>query len=73
MSNLSEEKSIQESFINTSEHTWIELFPLRVRFSLLKYLPVIAIAKCQRANISPIRAHCRICLEMSWKNVIDEN
>ena len=29
MSNLSE-----ESFINMSEHTWIELFPLRVHFSL---------------------------------------
>ena len=72
MSNLSEVKSIQESFINMSEHTWIELFPLRVRFSLLKYLPVIAIAKCQRAKISPTRALCWICLEMSWNTVIDE-
>ena len=51
MSNLSEVKSVQESFINTSEHTWIELFPLRVRFSLLKYLLVTAIAKCQQTKI----------------------
>ena len=35
-------------------------------------LLVIAIAKCQRAKILPIRARCSICFEMSWITVIHE-
>ena len=33
---------------------------------------IIAIAKCQRAKMLPIRARCWICLEMSRNTVIDE-
>jgi len=40
---------------------------------ILIYKLVIAIAKCQRAKILPIRACCSICLERSRITVIYEN
>ena len=42
-------------------------------FVYLKGWLVIAIAKCQRAKILPIRACCSICSEMSWITVIYKN
>ena len=38
----------------------------------LQYTLVIAIGLCQRAKILLIRAHCAICLEMSWITLIYE-
>ena len=42
-------------------------------FVYLKCWLVIAIAKCQRAKILPVRACCSICSEMSWITVIYKN